>query len=208
MLHVGLTGGIGAGKSAVGRSLRARGAHLLDADQLARELMAPGSEVLAEVEAAFGPDILAADGRLDRRRLGQRVFADPAARQRLDAILHPRINALERERAAAIAERFPHAVIVYEAPLLLESGADDGLDRILVVDVPEDLQLERALARGERSADQIRSIMEAQCSRGERLRRAHDVIDNSGAWAATEQQIDAIMASYRELAGMGVERRR
>jgi dephospho-CoA kinase len=208
MLHVGLTGGIGAGKSAVSASLRSHGAHILDADQLARELLAPGSEVLEEVVAAFGDDLLDPDGRLVRQRLAERVFADPAARARLDGILHPRINALERERAAAIAARLPEAVIVYEAPLLLESGAGREVDRILVVDLPEALQRERAIARGDRDPDQVRAIMAAQCSREERLSRAHDVIDNSGSWAATEQQIGALMERYRELAaGPGSLRR-
>ena len=205
MLHVGLTGGIGAGKSSVSRGFRDRGAHIIDADQLARELLAPGSAVLKEVAAAFGGDLLDDPGRLRRDRRAERVFADEAARRRLDAILHPRINALEAERTAAIAARMPRAVVIYEAPLLLESGADRGVDRILVVDLPEALQLERATARGERSAEQVRAIMAAQCPRRERLRRADDVIDNSGPWTATEEQIEGLMERYRALAAEGEE---
>jgi len=200
---VGLTGGIGAGKSTVSRGFRERGAHILDADQLARELMAPGTETLDQVAAAFGHDLLDEAGRLRRDRLAERIFGDPEARDRLDAILHPRINTLERERAAAIGARLPEAVVIYEAPLLLESGADAGVDRILVVDLPEDLQLERATSRGERSPEQVREIMAAQCSREHRLHRADDVIDNSGTWAATEQQIEAVMERYRAMASRG-----
>lgn len=207
MLHVGLTGGIGAGKSAVSQGFRERGGHVIDADQLARELLAPGSELLERVVAAFGRDLLDDDGRLVRSRLAERIFADDDARRQLEALLHPRINALEAERAAAIGARLPQAVVLYEAPLLLESGADANVDRVLVVDLPEALQLERATARGERSDDQVRAIMAAQCPRQERLRRADDVIDNSGPWAATAQQIEALMERYRALAAEGEDRR-
>ncbi|MFB6260606.1 MAG: dephospho-CoA kinase [Thiohalorhabdaceae bacterium] len=200
MLHVGLTGGIGAGKSSVSEGFRERGAHILDADQLARDLMAPGSETLEEVADTFGRDILDDQGQLRRDRLAARAFGDDEARERLDAILHPRINALEARHAAAIGARFPGAVVIYEAPLLLESGADRNVHRILVVDLPEELQLERATARGERSPDQVRAIMAAQFNRQERLSRAHDVIDNSGPWEATERQIATLMPHYRTLA--------
>ncbi len=200
MLHVGLTGGIGSGKSAVARALMEKGAHLLDADQLARELLAPDSGVLDEVVAAFGREILDTQGRLDRRALADRVFADPEKRAVLDRILHPRINALERERAAAIGARFPNAVVVYEAPLLVESGAHPTVDRVAVVDVPPERQWQRAVERGDRPEEQIRAIMEAQCSREERLRFADDVIDNDGPWQETERQLDVLMEDYRELA--------
>ncbi|HKJ70502.1 MAG TPA: dephospho-CoA kinase [Gammaproteobacteria bacterium] len=203
MLHVGLTGGIGAGKSAVSRCFREHGAHIIDADRLARELLAPGSDLLEEVAAAFGGDLLDEDGRLRRGLLAERVFADPDARRRLDALLHPRINALERERAAAIGARLPAAVVIYAAPLLLESGAADGVDRVLVVDLPETLQRQRAIARGDRGPEQVRAIMEAQWPREERLAHADDVIDNSGPWPATAEQIEALMERYRALAGEG-----
>lgn len=203
MLHVGLTGGIGAGKSAVSRGLRDRGAHVLDADRLARELLAPDSELLGRVVTEFGQDLLDDHGRLRRDRLAERVFADPAARKRLEALLHPRINALEQERAVAIGARLPTAVVVYEAALLLESGGARGVDRVVVVDVPEPVQRERAVARGDRSREQVQAIMDAQCTREERLRQADDVIDNSGPWSATERQLDALMERYRRLAGQG-----
>lgn len=200
MLHVGLTGGIGSGKSTVARALVDRGAHLLDADQLARELLAPDSAVLDEVAAAFGGDILDTQGRLDRRALADRVFTDPERREVLDRILHPRINALERERAAAIGARFPKAVVVYEAPLLVESGAHRAVDRVAVVDVTPERQWQRAIERGDRPEEQIRAIMEAQCSREKRLRFADDVLDNDGPWQETERQLDVLMEEYRDLA--------
>jgi dephospho-CoA kinase len=201
VLQVGLTGGIGAGKSAVSRYFRELGAHILDADRLARELLAPDSPVLQEVVAALGEDLLDGDGCLDRNRLAGRIFADDSVRQQLEAILHPRINALARERAAAIGHRLPHAVIIYEAPLLLESGADAWVDRVVVVDLPEALQRQRATERGERSAEQVEAIIAAQWDRQERLARADDVIDNSGPWAATAEQVEALMERYRALAG-------
>ncbi len=208
MLVVGLTGGIGAGKSAVARALRQRCAHLIDADQLARELLAPEGDALQEVVDAFGNGILDAQGRIDRARLAAEVFADEAARATLEAILHPRINALARRRAAAIGSRLPEAVVVYEAPLLLESGAADQVDRVLVVDVTPDVQWERAMSRGERPADQIRAIMAAQWARSDRLRHADDVIDNNGPWEDTEAQVEALMERYRALARTGGNRRR
>ena len=203
MLVVGLTGGIGAGKSAVGQALRDRGAHLIDADKLSRELLAPDGPALQEVVSAFGPEVLDPMGRLDRSRLAELVFADEASRTALEEILHPRINALARERAAAIGARIPDAVVVYEAPLLLESGARDQVDRILVVDAAPEVQLQRAVARGDRSADQIRAIMDAQWPRETRLRQADDVVDNNGPWAETETQLDALMEKYRALARQG-----
>lgn len=200
MLHVGLTGGIGSGKSTVARALMDRGAHLLDADRLARELLAPDSVVLSEVVEAFGRDILDAQGRLDRRSLADQVFTEPEKREVLDHILHPRINALEEERAAAIGTRFPNAVVVYEAPLLVESGAHRTVDRVAVVDVTPERQWQRAIERGDRPKEQVQAIMEAQCSREERLRFADDVIDNDGPWQETERQLDALMEDYRALA--------
>ncbi|HKL78245.1 MAG TPA: dephospho-CoA kinase [Gammaproteobacteria bacterium] len=203
MLHVGLTGGIGAGKSSVSAAMRDLGAHILDADQLARELLVPGSEALEAVAEAFGPGLLTASGELDRQELARRVFADEAARARLDAILHPRINALEARRAAALAERFPSAVVVYDAALLLESGAEAGMDRVVVVDVAPAVQWQRTLARGERSAEQIQAIMDAQWPRARRLQKADDIIDNNGPWSATGAQVAQLMERYRALARTG-----
>ncbi|MFA9459349.1 dephospho-CoA kinase [Thiohalorhabdus methylotrophus] len=201
MLLVGLTGGIGSGKSSISRAFAGRGAHILDADQLAREVLAPGSEVLDEVAAELGGDILTESGDLDRARLAERIFDDSDARATLDGILHPRINELARRRAAAIGDRFPKAVVLYDAALLLESGAENLVDRVLVVDADPETQVRRAVARGDRDAGQVRAIMAAQWSRERRLRHADDRIDNDGDWAETLRQVEELMERYRRLAG-------
>ncbi|KPV41414.1 hypothetical protein AN478_02225 [Thiohalorhabdus denitrificans] len=200
MLLVGLTGGIGSGKSSVSRAFGELGAHVLDADELAREVLAPGSGALDEVVAALGRDLLTAEGQLDRARLAERVFSDDEARSTLEAILHPRINALAHSRAQALGERFPGAVVLYDAALLLESGARDMVDRVAVVDVDPEVQVQRAVARGDRDAEQVRAIMAAQWPRERRLRYADDRIDNNGPWAETEGQVRELMERYRRLA--------
>ncbi|HKJ87606.1 MAG TPA: dephospho-CoA kinase [Gammaproteobacteria bacterium] len=201
MLLVGLTGGIGSGKTAVSRAFRERGAWVIDADQLAREVLAPGSEALDEVAETLGPDVLTPAGELDRDRLAERVFADDRARAALDGILHHRINELARRRAAAIGSRCPDAVVIYEAAVLLESGARELVDRVVVVDVDEATQLRRAVARGDRDADQVRAIMRAQWPRQRRLACADDCIDNCGPWQETERQVEELMERFRRLAG-------
>ena len=197
MLTAGLTGGLGSGKSAVADVLRNAGAHRIDADALARELLAPDSEVLTEVVATFGNGIVDAQGRLDRRLLGERIFANPDERAALEAILHPRINRLAQERIAAIGRRYPEAVVVYEAPLLIESGAHRWVDRVLVVDADEATQMARVQARDGRSAEQVWAMMAAQLPRDQRLAYADDVIDNNGQWHATREQAELLMERYR-----------
>ncbi|MFP4614420.1 MAG: dephospho-CoA kinase [Thiohalorhabdus sp.] len=207
MLLVGLTGGIGSGKSSVSRVFAELGAHVLDADRLAREMLLPGSEALEEVTSALGRDLLTGEGALDRARLADRVFADDEARSTLEAILHPRINALARSRAEALGEQFPEAVVLYDAALLLESGAQEMVDRVAVVDVDPEVQVQRAVARGDREAEQVRAIMDAQWPRERRLRYADDRIDNNGPWAETERQVRELMERYRGLAARGGPRR-
>ncbi|MFP4561253.1 MAG: dephospho-CoA kinase [Thiohalorhabdus sp.] len=207
MLLVGLTGGIGSGKSSVSRAFAELGAHVLDADRLAREMLLPGSEALEEVTSALGRDLLTGEGALDRARLADRVFADDEARSTLEAILHPRINALARSRAEALGEQFPEAVVLYDAALLLESGAQEMVDRVAVVDVDPEVQVQRAIARGDRDAEQVRAIMDAQWPRERRLRYADDRIDNNGPWAETERQVRELMERYRGLAARGGPRR-
>lgn len=197
MLHVGLTGGVGAGKSAVAALFAELGAHVLDADQLSREVTAPGSEGLAAVVAAFGNGVLHAQGGLDRAALGSAVFGDNQALARLEAILHPRIRDLEQQRVRTIADESPEAVVVYEAALLLESGGDAGVDRMAVVDAPPELQWQRARARGDRGSDQIRTMLERQLSRPRRLARADDIIDNGGPWAATRARVRGLYDYYQ-----------
>jgi dephospho-CoA kinase len=190
MLRVGLTGGIGAGKSEVARRLAARGAAVIDADLVAREVVAPGTPGLAEVVAAFGVRVLRPDGTLDRDRLGEIVFSDRAARERLNSIVHPRVAARMREleRAAGGA-----AVVVHDIPLLAENGLAGAFDAVVVVDAPPEIQLARLAARG-LSRDQALARMASQASREQRRAIATWVIDNSGPLASLDAQVDRLWA--------------
>lgn len=195
-LRVGLTGGIASGKSTVAALLAARGAPVIDTDRLAREAVAPGTEGLAAVAEAFGPQILAADGSLDRAALGRRVFADPEARQRLEAILHPRIHARLEARLERI--RAPYAVAM--VPLLIETGWHRDMDAVVIVDLPEAEQRERLMARDGLSAEDAEARRSAQASRAQRLEAAHYTIDNSGARAALAGQVGGVHLSLVERA--------
>lgn len=194
---VGLTGGIGSGKTAVANDLGRLGAALVDTDLIAHTLTAPGGAAMAEIAAAFGPSVIAADGSLDRAAMRALAFSDPAARGRLEAILHPLIRS-ESARQCAAAQA-PYVVLV--VPLLVESGNwRERCDRLCVVDCPESLQIERVRARSALPEAQIRAIMAAQASRAERLAAADDVIDNSGSLAELAPQIDTLHRRYLALA--------
>lgn len=194
---VALTGGVASGKSAVAQRFAALGACVIDADLVARELVAPGAAALAEVVAAFGPEVLDARGALDRRRLRQRIFADADARHRLEAILHPRVRTLLRERSAAIDG--PYALLVI--PLLVESGHYDWVDRVLVVDVPRELQHARLVARDGVAPALAEAMLTAQASRAQRLAMADDVIANDGALDELDAPVRALHRRYLALAG-------
>ena len=183
---IGLTGGIASGKSAVARVLRGLGIPVVDADQIAREVVAPGSEGLAAIVAEFGAEVLAADGQLDRERMGQRVFADPAARVKLQAITHPRIGQLSAQRLAeARAGSAPY--VVYEAPLLVEVGAHKGLDALIVVAAGEAAQVARAAARDALAAEAVQQRIAAQLPLPRKVEVADYVIANDGTLAELEQ---------------------
>ncbi len=185
MLRVGLTGGIGSGKSEVARLLSAHGAVVVDADAIAREVVEPGTPGLAAVVAEFGPDVLRPDGTLDRARMAELVFAKEGARRRLEAIVHP----LVREHSQALlAAAPPHAVVVYDVPLLVEGGMGADFDVVVVVDVPEEVQVARLAGRG-MSAEDARARIAAQVPRPERLAAADVVIDNSGSLADLETAV-------------------
>lgn len=192
MLRVGLTGGIASGKSEVARRLAERGAVLVDADVLAREAVAPGSEGLAEVVAAFGPGIVADDGGLDRAALGAIVFADPVRREVLNAIVHPRVRA----RAAEIAERAgsqdPRAVVVQDIPLLVETGQAGNFDVVVVVDAPDDVRVARLAARNGMPEAEARARMAAQATREERLAAADHVLENTGTVEELRAAVDRL----------------
>jgi dephospho-CoA kinase len=176
-VHVGLTGGVASGKSTVAAVLRELGAVVVDADALAREVVAPGTPGLAEVVAEFGTEVLGPDGALDRAALGAVVFADPARRAALEAIIHPRVRA----RAAEIEAVAPAgALVVHDIPLLVETGQAGDFDAVLVVDVPEDVQVERAVRERGWTPEEARARIAAQATREQRRAAATHLIDNSG----------------------------
>jgi dephospho-CoA kinase len=194
VLRVGLTGGIGAGKSEVSARLAAQGAVVIDADAIAREVVEPGTEGLAEVVGAFGPGVLLPDGRLDRPRLGEIVFADPELRGKLNEIIHPRVGArmAELEREAG-----PASIVVHDVPLIAESGRTDAYDLVVVVDVPPRVQLDRLVRRRGMTREQAEARMAAQAGREQRLAIADIVIDNSGSLAELDRQVGDLWSELR-----------
>lgn len=195
MLKIGLTGGIGSGKSTVARYFADLGIPVVDADVIARELVTPGSDALAAIVDAFGPDFLRPDGTLDRARLGAHVFSDPAARRRLEGILHPPVLQAMTERAARLEG--PYCILVI--PLLLETGQSGLVDRVLVVDAPPELQRRRVAARDALDADRIEAVLAAQTDRTSRLDRADDVIVNDGSCADLRAQVADLHQRYLAL---------
>lgn len=191
MLRVGLTGGIGAGKSTAARRLAERGAVLVDADLLARDVLAPGSEGLAEVAAAFGSGVLRADGTLDRQVLAEVVFTDEAARARLNAIVHPRVGARTAELVAAAP---PDAVVVQDVPLLVENGLGAGFPLVVVVHAPLDVRIRRLRADRGMSEAEARVRIAAQADDGARRAAADVWLDNSGDVAGLHAVVDALWA--------------
>jgi dephospho-CoA kinase len=194
VLKVGLTGGIGAGKSEVSRRLAERGAVIIDADAVAREVVAPGTRGLAEVTAAFGPGVLDAGGALDRGRLGEIVFADSGLLGKLNAIVHPLVaeRMQQIERAAQ-----PDAVVVHDVPLLAENRLAGQYDVVVVVDVPPEVQLDRLTRLRGLAEGQARERMDAQASRAERLAVADIVVDNSGPLAELDRRVEDLWEELR-----------
>lgn len=195
---IGLTGGIGSGKSTVARAFGKLGAGWVDADDIAREVVMPGEPALAAIAQRFGQQILDADGGLNRAALRQIVFSDPEQRRWLESETHPRIRERLQLRLKELALNSPYVLLV--SPLLFESGQDALAQRTLVVDVPEALQLSRTLARDGVSEAQVRAILAAQLSRQERLSRAHDVIDNSGSLEHLQHQVVTLHRRYSTIA--------
>ena len=196
-LVIGLTGGIGSGKTEVARAFAALGADVADADEAARAVSARGSPGFADVVAAFGPESVGADGELDRAWLRRRVFADADARARLESILHPLIHAFLDQALAAW--RGPYGLL--SVPLLLERGGLlPRVARVLVVDCPEEEQVRRVASRSGLAPAEVRAVMATQMPRAARLARADDVIDNGGAMGGIAPQVAQLDARYRELA--------
>ncbi len=198
MFTVGLTGSIGSGKSMVADCFVSHGVPVIDTDVIAHDLTTPGGEALVQIRAVFGDAVMRADGTLDRAALRRRVFADSAARHQLEAILHPRIRqAVERAIAALNA---PYALIVI--PLLVETGGyRDLLDRVLVIDCPEALQIARVMARSGLARDEVMAILAAQAGRAERLAAADDIIVNTGSPETLRAEVAALHLSYQALSG-------
>lgn len=195
MLKVGLTGGIGSGKSAVSAALAGYGAVVVDADAIAREVVEPGTPGLSEIIAEFGEGVLTPDGRLDRPRLGELVFADEARLARLNAIVHPKVGErsgrLMEEAVASDAE-----VVVYDVPLLVENGLESLYDVVVVVDTPDEVRVERVSGDRGMPREQVRARMAAQADRETRLAAADFVVDNSG----TREDLSGRVAElWREL---------
>ncbi len=189
MLIVGLTGGIGAGKSAVAARLAAHGALIVDADMVAREVVARGTAGLAAVVAAFGPRILAGDGSLDRSALGDLVFSDPEARERLNAIVHPLV---ERRTAEILAAAPEDAVVVHDVPLLVENGLAPAYDVVVVVIADRDVRIARLRDTRGMNEEQARARMAAQASDEQRRAVADVVLDNSGTLLELRRQVDVL----------------
>lgn len=194
---VGLTGGIGSGKSAAADAFAARGAAVVDTDAIAHELTGPDGDAMPAIRDAFGPGVVTADGRLDRAHMRELAFRDGTARKRLEAILHPRIRKVSAARVASA--QAPYVVLV--VPLLVEGGDyRERVNRVVVVDVPEALQIDRTMARSGLDREQVLRILAAQASRATRLAAADDVIDNAGDRAALDLRVGELHADYLERA--------
>ncbi len=194
--RVGLTGGIASGKSTAAKFFGALGVPIIDTDQLARDVVEPGQPPLERLVERFGPSILTPDGHLDRPALRNIVFSDPKARADLEALTHPAIGAAVEARSAEAGGIYQILVI----PLLVEKNLGSQLDRVLVVDCDEELQIRRLQARDGSTLDQARAILNAQASRATRLKAAHDVIKNEGDMSAVRDQVEKLHARYLELA--------
>lgn len=197
MLRVGLTGGIGAGKSEVSRRLAGYGAVVIDADKVAREVVEPGTPGLAAIREAFGPGVLRPDGSLDRERLGEVVFADAGRRATLNAIVHPLVRQRMAELEAAAGEA---QVVVHDVPLIAEGGLAALYDEVVVVDVAQRVQTERLMRERGLTREQAQARISAQASRDERLAVATLVVDNSGSLSELDREVGDLWAELRRRA--------
>ena len=204
MLRVGLTGGIGSGKSEVSRRLAERGAFLIDADVTAREVVEPGTPGLGQIVAVFGPGVLLPDGHLDRPRLGQLVFADDNLLAKLNAIVHPlvaeRTQQLEQQAAATVG---PAGIVVHDVPLLTENQLQRNYDTVIVVDAPDETRFQRLTEDRGMTPEHAQERMAAQASRDQRLAIADIVVDNSGSLADLDHRVAEVWSVLRDLAARG-----
>ena len=201
MLRVGLTGGIGSGKSEVSRQLGRHGAVLIDADVIAREVVEPGTPGLAAIVERFGDGVLDADGSLDREGLGRLVFGDPDKRRALNAIVHPLVGEATTARFAAIMESDPDAIVVHDVPLLVEAGLGRAYDAVVVVATEPETQVRRLVEQRGMTETDARARIAAQASPAERLAVADYVIDNNGSLAALRERVDEVWERLQALPG-------
>jgi dephospho-CoA kinase len=204
VLRVGLTGGLATGKSVVARIFAELGSPVLKADELGHQLLRRGEAAYAPVVARFGPSILGEDGEINRRALGALVFQQPGELEFLNGIIHPLVFQYEKDWFAAIAQVEPHAIAIVEAAILIETGNYRSFDQIVVTWCPEELQIERALARGNATEEDIRRRLARQMPASEKRNYAHHVIDTSGTLAGTESQARAV---HQKLVNLELERR-
>ena len=195
MLKIGLTGGIGSGKSTISALFETEGIPVIDADRISHNLVLPGKSCFKKIISDFGSGMVQKDGSLDRAKLRKEVFANPNARTQLEAIMHPAVRAEMLTQANAVIA--PYCILAI--PLIIETQQQNIVDRILVVDVPEELQIERVKKRSKLPADEIEAIINAQVSRQERLQHAHDVIDNDGDITSLKQQVIKLHTLYLSL---------
>ncbi|HTP62026.1 MAG TPA: dephospho-CoA kinase [Burkholderiales bacterium] len=202
-LVVGLTGGIGSGKSAAADEFARLGAALVDTDAIAHELTGPGGAAVPEIKRLFGSELIDATGAMDRKRMRDLVFADPAAKRRLESVLHPMIRVESQRRIAAVFAGRTAPYVIHVVPLLVESaGYRERFGRVLVVDCPEALQIARVRRRSGLAEEEVRRIIASQIQRESRLAAADDVIDNSGTIAAMQQKVRQLHEKYLVLAAV------
>ena len=191
---IGLTGGIATGKSSIAQFFRERGVPVIDADQLAREAVLPGTPALEQIISLFGREVVAHDDALDRKRLGTLIFSDPEKRRHLEGILHPEIRKLAEDRIAQAAAT-GHKRLIYMAPLLIEAGATNRVDTVWVVTVRPEIQLERLMMRDRISLEQAQRVIDSQMPLSEKERYGSVIIDNSGTEAETRKILETIWAN-------------
>ncbi|SEM97618.1 dephospho-CoA kinase [Lihuaxuella thermophila] len=189
---LGLTGGIATGKSTVAAMLKERGAVLIDADQVARDVVEPGTEGLERIRERFGNGVIQEDGRLNRAALGKIIFKDEALRKELNRLLHPLIMEEMQQRTGSALAKNPHAIVIWDVPLLIEENLTQFVEKVIVVYVPESVQLQRLMKRNALSEEEARERMAAQLSIEEKKRVADFVIDNSDSLEMTERQVDQL----------------
>jgi dephospho-CoA kinase len=200
MLKVGLTGGIASGKSTVSRMFEQLGCKVIDSDRITRQLFEPGNSVNAAVGEAFGPQVVAPDGSIDRKVLGELVFESAALRERLNGIVHPAIKARQSEFLANVAAEDSHAVAIVEAALIVEVGTYKNYDKVIVVTCPPTIQRQRLRERSGLTPEQIETRIASQMPMEEKVKVADFVIDNSGDIASTRQQVEEVYRQLRAIA--------